>query len=188
MIMASTSTHHQPLYDGLRVTREEYLDLKEDGFKYDMIDGVLHMSPSAFFEHNDVLSELVSLLRNYLKKNQGGKAVVETDVYLPDGGDVLRPDISVILKENYTIIKGHIHGTPDIVVEILSDSTRLRDLGVKSDRYLLNGVTEFWICDPDEKGIAIWQNVSKKSWEKKEGECLESVILPQFFLKKEIFD
>jgi len=182
-----TAIHHKPLYDGLRVTREEYLDLKDDGFKYDMIDGVLHTSPSAFFEHNDILSEMVSLLRVYLKINQSGKAVVETDVYLPDGGDVLRPDISVILQENYKIIKGHIHGIPDIVIEILSDSTRLRDLGVKAHRYLTNGIKEYWICDPDEKTISIWHNQDKKNWNKKTGDTLESLLLPKFILKNEIF-
>ncbi|MCX7632127.1 MAG: hypothetical protein N2Z22_02200 [Turneriella sp.] len=41
----------RPRYQGLRVTREEYLDLEEDGFKYDVIDGVMQMAPSPNFEH-----------------------------------------------------------------------------------------------------------------------------------------
>jgi len=184
--MSSSTTHAKPLYDGLRVTREEYLDLKDDGFKYDMIDGVLYMSPSAFFEHNSCQTNLIYLIRGYFEENKIGRVVPETDVYLPDGGDVLRPDISVILKENYSIIKGHIHGVPDIVVEILSDSTRQRDLGVKAERYLMNGVKEYWICDPDEKSIAVWQNQDRKNWEKKDGDLLASAALATFVLKKEI--
>jgi hypothetical protein len=41
----------KPHYEGLKLSREEYLDLEEDGFKYDMIEGVLHLAPSGEFEH-----------------------------------------------------------------------------------------------------------------------------------------
>ena len=49
--MPNTIEKHLPRYENLRVTREEYLDLEEDRFHYDMIDGVLQMSPSLEFEH-----------------------------------------------------------------------------------------------------------------------------------------
>lgn len=168
----------------MAVTREVYLELREDGFKYDMINGVLHMSPSAFFEHNDALSQILRIMGNYLSMNHDGKVVVETDVFLPDNGDVLRPDITVILKNNYGIIKGHIHGVPDIVVEILSESTSKRDLGTKADRYLSTGVKEYWIANPDEKTISLWINDNKKSWNKKEGDHLVSSVLSGFVLHK----
>ncbi|MES0489512.1 MAG: Uma2 family endonuclease [Leptospirales bacterium] len=184
----ATATQIKPRYEGVKVTREEYLDLEEDGFIYDMIDGVLIMSPSPFFEHNDTLAEILFLFKVYLKKTGSAKAVPETDIYLPDGADVLRPDISVILKENYGIIKGHIHGVPDIVVEVLSKSTKERDLGVKANRYLENGVKEYWIADTDKKSISLWlneNNENKKNWKKIESNQIESVILPGFILYKE---
>ena len=172
----------KPLYQGMKVTREEYLDLKDDGFKYDMIDGVLYMSPSAFSEHGECQANLSYLFKKYFIKEKNGKVIHEVDLFLPDGEDVLRPDITVILKENYEIIKGHIHGVPDIVVEILSESTYKRDLGIKADRYLSNGIKEYWIIDPDqgshEKIISLWINIDKKSWKKLEGDRLESTILP----------
>ena len=52
---------------------------------------------------------------------------MECDVLLPDGGDVLRPDIIVLLNENMNKFKMHIHGASDKVAEILSPSTRNRD-------------------------------------------------------------
>ena len=183
--MSTTLTQNKPLYDGMKVTREEYLDLEDDGFKYDMIDGVLYMSPSPFFKHSDAFSEILRQFRNYFHSQEAGRAVGEIDVYLPDNSDVLRPDITIILKENYSIIKGHIHGVPDIVVEVLSEATYRRDLGIKADRYLSNGVKEYWIADPDEKTIALWINQSKKNWEKKGGKTLESTILSGFILKQE---
>ncbi|MCS6972793.1 MAG: Uma2 family endonuclease, partial [Leptospiraceae bacterium] len=157
-----------PRYQGLPVTREEYLDLEEDGFKYDVIDGVMQMAPSPSFEHNDAESALITVLRNYLQRKPIGKAVIETDVFLPDGGDPLRPDISLILNENLHIVKTHIHGTPDLVCEVLSAATRERDLGVKAERYLKCGVKEYWIADPDNKTLQVWYN-AKDHWEKVQG-------------------
>jgi Uma2 family endonuclease len=183
--MTTTLIQNKPLYDGMKVTREEYLDLEDDGYQYDMIDGVLTMSPSPFFKHNDALLEIATQFRIYFRSHKIGTVIAETDVYLSDNGDVLRPDITIILKENYHIIKGHIHGIPDIVVEVLSEATRKRDLGIKADRYLSNGVKEYWIIDPDEKTIALWINVDKRSWNKKEGNVLKSSVLSGFVLKQE---
>ena len=89
-----------PRYESLRVSREEYLDLEDDGFRYDMIDGVLYMSPSPNFEHANYAGNFYLIVGNYLKKQKIGKVVMEMDVLLPDGGDVVRPDISVLLSEN----------------------------------------------------------------------------------------
>ena len=86
-----TTTLYKPRYHGLRITREEYLDLEDDGFQYDMIDGVLCMSPSPFYKHSDAFSEILRQFRNYFHANRIGSALGEIDVYLPDNDDVLRP-------------------------------------------------------------------------------------------------
>jgi Uma2 family endonuclease len=82
------------------------------------------LSPSPGFEHADRSNQLNLRIGFYLTKNPIAKVVMECDVLLPDGGDVFRPDISFILVSNFHIVKKHIHGTPDIVVEVLSPSTR----------------------------------------------------------------
>ena len=175
-------------YHGMKVTREIYLDLEDDGYKYDMINGVLYMSPGAFFLHNRTIFKISKYLGIWMDANFEFEVVSEIDVLLPDGGDVLRPDISIILKENYNIIQGHIHGVPDIVVEVLSDKTKKRDLGEKADRYLKNGVTEYWIIDPDEKKASIWINKNKSDWEKKTGETIGGSVLKGFAIRAhEIF-
>jgi Uma2 family endonuclease len=181
--MATLTNINTPLYEGRHVTREEYLDLPDDGFRYDMIEGVLYMSPSAFANHNRVVSRIIGMFEIYLNQNNTIGVFPETDVFLPDGKDVLRPDISVILKENYGIITGHIHGIPDIVVEVLSHSTRERDLGVKADRYLFNGIKECWIADPDSRAISLWINRNRSKWRKIEANDIESSVLNGLILK-----
>ncbi|MDH4200428.1 MAG: Uma2 family endonuclease [Spirochaetia bacterium] len=183
--MPFTAIQNKPMYEGRKVTREEYLDLEEDGFKYEMIDGVLYMSPSPFSSHGECQINLGYCLRAFFIDRDAGKAISEVDIFLPDGGDVLRPDITVVLKENYGIIKGHIHGVPDIVAEILSEATQARDLGAKAERYLFNGVKEYWIIDPDKKSIAIWINLDNKKWQKKDGNRMESSALTGFILQRE---
>lgn len=184
--MGGSATQSIPSYEGLRVSREEYLDLRDDGFLYDMIDGVLHMSPSAFFEHNSVILHLSMAIGQYLRAHPIALAAPETDVFLPDGGDVLRPDISIVFRERESLIRGHIHGAPDIVVEVLSDTTRRRDLGVKADRYLKTGVREYWILDPDEKSMAIRENVGQAEWAVREGDGIESRLLPGLVLRRDL--
>jgi Uma2 family endonuclease len=176
-----TVEKQQPRYEGLRVTNEEYMLLEDDGFKYDMIDGVLHMAPSPFEPHMDYAGELSWHIKNFVKKYRLGKVYQELDVHLPDGGDVLRPDITVVLKQNKHIIKKWVMGTPDLVCEVLSDSTRKDDLFRKADRYLLNAVKEYWILDPDEKWMELWKN-KVTHWEKIKEPLLRSDVLEGFEL------
>lgn len=182
--MSETLAKEIPKYIGWKVTREEYLSLHDDGFKYDMIEGVLHLSPSGFFDHGNCQTNFATELSVFLRLNPVGKLTLETDVFLPDGGDVLRPDISFILNENSNIIKGYIHGVPDLICEVLSPSTKNRDLGVKADRYLQNGVREYWILDPQNKTIEVWKNQNRKDWNKEKGESLTSTLLPEFRVEK----
>jgi Uma2 family endonuclease len=186
--MPNTIEKHLPRYENLRVTREEYLDLEEDGFRYDMIDGVLQMSPSPEFEHAKNGNRFNFKILQYLEKNPIAEVVMECDVLLPDGGDVLRPDIIVLLNENINKVKMHIHGAPDIIAEVLSPSTRNRDLGIKAERYLTCGVKEYWIVDPKEKSISVWRNEGT-NWKKETGDVLQSIVLPGLEVKsKDIFD
>ena len=187
--MPATLTKFAPRYEGLSVTREEYLDLEEDGFQYDVIEGVLHLSPSGEFEHGGNTGDFIIEMGIYLRKNKIGRVVAEIDVLLPDGGDPLRPDISFLLFESMHIVKKHILGTPDLICEVLSPSTKKFDLGKKADRYLSCGVKEYWIIDPNLKTIEVWKNVDKKSWKKETGQLLTSEILPGFQIShSEFFD
>jgi Uma2 family endonuclease len=53
-----------------------------------------------------------------------------------------------------------IEGPPDLVVEILSPSTVALDRGIKLERYRLYRVPEYWIVDPEEEAIEVW-NLAK---------------------------
>lgn len=185
--MIETQPRLEPKYVGCKLSREEYLALEDDGFKYDMIEGVLELAPSGDFEHGNYQGLFISEINFFLKAFPIGKAVTEIDVFLPDGGDVIRPDISFILLENMHIVKTHIHGTPDLVCEILSPASMQRDLGVKAERYLKNGVKEYWVVYSKEKKIELWLNQNKQSWEKTSSHILKSFLLKGFEINQEEF-
>ena len=125
---------------------------------YETIGGEKFMAPSANAYHNNVMGGIYTLMSMYVRQNKLGYVFTDSvDVYLPDG-NIFKPDMVVIKKENAAIInwQGGIHGVPDMVVEVLSRSTRKKDLTVKKDAYESNGVKEYWIVDPYMKTVDVY--------------------------------
>lgn len=122
---------------------------------YEIIGGKKIMAPSAPIVHSSIIFDLAYIIKSYLNKTGNGLVFVDdVDVHFSDG-NLFKPDLVVITKENCNIIDWHgaIHGVPDMVVEILSKSTRKKDLTVKKDIYESNGVKEYWIIDPYMESI-----------------------------------
>ena len=129
--------------------------------KYEIIRGVkTYMAPSAGAYHFTVNTNLLFIFEFYCRKNNCAKVYGDIDVHLPDAENVYRPDINVICDRS--IIKEHIYGAPDLIVEILSKSTAKNDLTVKKDDYERNGVKEYWIVNPKEKFIQVYHLVDGK--------------------------
>ncbi len=172
----------QPQYHGRRVTLEEYLDLPDDGFRYDMIDGVLYVATSHTPKHGRAEPRFAHIVLNYLDEHPVADVFLETDVLLPDGNDIVRPDVCVIRNERLHMAGERIiRGAPDLVAELLSDSTAQRDLGVKSERYLASGVHEYWLPDPRDQSLRVRHRVEKRGfpkWEEVRGASLESRLFP----------
>ena len=125
---------------------------------YEIIGGEKFMAPSASPYHNNVMGRLYNSISTYLYHNKCGYAFTDNlDVHLPDG-NLFKPDLIVVKKENAAIINWQrgIYGVPDMVVEVLSNSTRKNDLTVKKDVYEKNGVKEYWIVDPRAKTVDVY--------------------------------
>ena len=125
---------------------------------YEIIRGEKIMAPAANPTHGSIIGRLYMFIGAYLDaKNAGYVFVDDVDVYLPEG-PLFKPDLIVVLEENSAIIdwnKG-IYGAPDMLVEVLSRSTKKRDLTIKKDIYERNGVREYWIIDPWIKSVAVY--------------------------------
>ena len=125
---------------------------------YEIIGGEKFMAPSAGAYHNNIMGGLYFVIRNYLRQHKNGNVFTDSlDVHLPDG-NLFKPDLFIVKSENADIINwsGAVYGVPDMVVEVLSKSTRKNDLTIKKDIYESNGVKEYWIIDPWAKIVTVY--------------------------------
>lgn len=125
---------------------------------YEIIGGEKFMAPAANTIHNVIGGRLYMFIGTYLDAKDIGYCFTDSaDVHFPDGS-LFQPDFSIVLKENEQIISwgGDIYGVPDMVVEILSKSTKKRDHTIKKDTYEHNGVREYWIIDPWIKSVSVY--------------------------------
>ena len=125
---------------------------------YEIIGGKKIMAPSAAPAHGQIIMRLATIIENYLDANNFGYVFADdVDVHFPDGS-VFKPDLVVVLEKNSAIIdwRRGIFGVPDMVVEVLSKSTRRNDLTIKKDTYEAQGVKEYWIVDPWMKSIDVY--------------------------------
>ncbi|MFG0284970.1 MAG: Uma2 family endonuclease, partial [Phycisphaerales bacterium JB039] len=106
-------------YAGLRMTADEYLALGETTDRYQLIDGVVMMSPSPSPAHQRLLAEILYQFESFARA--GGDILIfpDTDVRLDDQL-VYRPDISIYRTQRLPRIPDRLRLAPDLVVEILS--------------------------------------------------------------------
>ncbi|NWJ95288.1 MAG: Uma2 family endonuclease [Chloroflexi bacterium] len=137
-------------------TYADYAALPEDGRRYEIIQGVLYMSPSPNAKHQSAITYFLYYL--FVQIQQGGLGRVFTapfDVELGPG-NVVQPDLLVVLKANEARIEfGKFVGAPDLVVEIVSPGTAGYDRRQKQDAYAEAGVPEYWIADPASQTIEV---------------------------------
>jgi Uma2 family endonuclease len=129
---------------------EEFKALPE-GTLAELINGKLFMSPSPVLEHQRISADLITDINLFVRKNKKGGRVFHAacDVYLDDVANVVQPDIIYVSPENRLIMKEDaIHGTPDLLIEILSPSNASHDLNLKKDLYENFGIQEYWIVSP----------------------------------------
>ncbi|MBI4689911.1 MAG: Uma2 family endonuclease [Nitrospirae bacterium] len=140
-------------------TYKDYAALSE-GSPYQLIGGELIMTPSPMPYHQKISKKLEFLLYEFVEKQEKLGEIFDSpiDVYLEDT-EVYQPDIIYISKDRLNIIgEKKIEGAPDMVIEILSPSTAYYDLKHKNNIYAKHGVKEYWIVDPMEKSIEVYEN------------------------------
>lgn len=133
-----------PQYLGLRLSADEYLALPDDGFKYQVINGVVVMSPRPTPRHQLVLSAINAQLFGYLESNPIATAFPEVDVrFAPDL--VYCPDLVVLSAGKLANAARRIDAVPDLVIEVVSPGSESMDRRTKLADYERFGVTEYWI-------------------------------------------
>ncbi len=149
-------------YGGKKVSYEEFMEIYENSeLRMEYINGeiILLSSPSTF--HQVISGNMYMILRNYLKGKPCKVFYAPFDVHFFKKDlktpDVMQPDLLIACDlENTVTEKGRYMGTPTLVVEILSRSTRSKDMVDKLNTYMLSGVKEFWVIDPKNKSVLLY--------------------------------
>ena len=137
-------------------TYQDYAAL-DDGKRYEILDGVLYMTPAPGESHQNVAGNISFYFKLYVQfAGQGMVYSGPFDVELAPSY-VVQPDVLVVLRENlHKLRHSHLIGAPDLTVEIASPSTVKIDRQAKKDAYARAGVLEYWIVDPIAQTIKIF--------------------------------
>ncbi len=144
-------------------TYQDYLDLPEDGNRFEVINGELIMVAAPNISHQFVSGNIYLALYNFVQKKQLGRILYAPADVVLSKSNVVQPDILFISKENSSIItEKNIAGAPDLIIEIISPSSAYYDLLEKKELYATHGVKEYWIVEPKKQWIEVYINQNGK--------------------------
>ncbi len=147
----------QPVYSIKKqgeYTLEDYLAIPDER-RVELIDGVIYDMSSPLGHHQIIAGQIYFHLVSYIS-GKGGPCIpfiAPIDVQLDcDDKTIVQPDVLILCdRSKYT--PQRIVGAPDFVVEVLSKSTREKDMFLKLNKYRSAGVREYWMVDPDKKTV-----------------------------------
>ena len=138
-------------------TLEDYLALPDD-VRVELIDGVFYDMGAPTTVHQEVVGEVFFLLKSFIRSHGGScrPFISPVDVQLDaDDRTIVQPDVLILCDPSKRTYE-RIVGAPDLVIEVLSPSTRSKDILIKTKKYALAGVREYWIVDPQQERVTTY--------------------------------
>ena len=135
------------------ISYEDFLALCDEDTLAEWVNGKIERYSPASDAHQDLAGWLTSVLRIYVEANKLG-IIRSAPFQMKTGPDLpgREPDIIFLSDENRDKLKKtYLDGPADLVIEIISEESLLRDRGEKFAEYEIGGVKEYWILDPETK-------------------------------------
>ena len=163
-------------------TYEDYLNLPNDGKRYEIIEGVLYVANAPSFQHQHTVHQLDRQIGNFVSEHGLGYVIpAPFEVHLSAISRPVQPDITFIRTERISAHALQIfEGAPDLVVEVLSPESIRRDRVIKFTAYEAAGVTEYWIANPNARTVEVYvlsHGEYASLGEFKEAETIQSQVL-----------
>ena len=172
----------------VKFTYEDYLLFPDDRKRHELIDGDHYVTPAPKTKHQIISMNLANLLHVHVQRTKAGRVFsAPTDVVLSDL-DVVQPDLLFISTARASLItEKNIQGPPDLVIEILSETTRRTDEIIKRKLYEHYEVSEFWIVDPELDTVKVYRLAGGRyhraaELDKESGNVLTTPLLPDLQL------
>ena len=138
-------------------TAEDYYALPEDDRK-ELIDGQFYDLNTPDIPHQLIAGYIHASLLSQIEARKGDCVPFISPISVQldaDDRTVVQPDVLIVCKKDI-IRRKCIFGAPDFVLEVLSPSTRRRDLTLKVSKYMNAGVREYWLIDPAKKQLLVY--------------------------------
>lgn len=147
-----------PLHEIRKLGYEDYALIPADGRRHEILDGEHAVSPAPRTRHQRLVARLDRSLGAFADARGLGEVFVAPfDVVLSDY-DVVQPDLLFVSDARLGIVdEVNCKGAPDLVVEVLSEGTRRRDLVEKRRLYARAGVAEYWAVDPVVDAVQVFR-------------------------------
>lgn len=180
---------------GVNALHEEYngytiedIEALPEGTRAELIDGHIYYMSAPSLEHQMLSASLHAEIYNYIKSHNGSCRALAAPfaVYLnADNSVYLEPDISVICDKDKLSKRG-CYGAPDWVIEIVSPSTGKLDYGKKLFLYRTAGVKEYWIVDPKDSSVMVFDFMTDETEKFSFDEEIKGKLFKDFAIKIEI--
>ncbi|AGA67873.1 prevent-host-death family protein [Desulfitobacterium dichloroeliminans LMG P-21439] len=178
-----------------KVSYEEYMELVDSSDqRYELIEGEIYLLASPSFTHQVVVNEISWHFNNYFKGKPCRSLTAPLDIRLfgyatkfEEEPNVVQPDVVVICDEEKVNEKNKYEGIPTLIVEVLSPSTKNKDLVAKLNLYMKSGVSEYWVVNPENKSILQYSFSKEREIDYPQSHRLEDTIQSTVFPGLEIF-
>jgi len=173
-----------------KISYEEFLDWCDEDTLAEWVDGDIVMTSPCSSIHQAVSDFLLKILGLYVEQRELGR-VISAPFQMKTGPALSgrEPDLLFIARENLGRLKRtYLEGPADLVVEVVSPESRLRDRGEKLAEYEMGGVREYWIIDPEEQRADFYVLAADGRYERQRADAqgvYRSEVVAGFWLKEE---
>jgi Uma2 family endonuclease len=178
----------------IRLTYDDFVNFPDDGRRHELIDGEHFVTPAPVARHQRVSIRLATALYAFVEQRTLGEVFTAPFDVILSRHDVVEPDLLFVSNERRDIVRDWVYGAPDLVVEILSPSTRRTDEIGKRQLYDRFDVREYWLVDPDNHSLTVYRRVADGSFPRvaelaaADGDRLQTPLLPGFSMTlRELF-
>lgn len=173
----------EPMSPARTITDEELLQLPKDGHKYEVVDGELVAMSPAGMRHEAIVTELAAILRNFVVEHALGRVFGPDLLYVLSSGNKRGPDVSFIAADRYAALPADTVFpaiAPDLAVEVLSPSDRMKPVLDKVGEYLDAGVRLVWVIDPWKRQAVVYRTATEGRFISADGDLDGEDVLPGF--------
>lgn len=171
------------------LTYDDYLRLPNDGKRYEILEGEIFVSPSPMTKHQRISRNLLTILHRHVAQHKLGEVFsAPMDVVLSEI-NVVQPDLLFVSHARKKIItEKNIQGAPDLIIEILSETSAEQDRTTKKQIYARHGVKEYWLIDPDHGTVEVYKlDTKRRAFQHvatyQSDEVLQSALFPHLAIK-----